>query len=200
MYLIAGLGNPGKKYEGTKHNMGFDTISYLADKYRIPSSGVSVKGVYGKGRINGQSVILLKPMTYMNLSGESIQEYVHYYKIDPETQLIVIYDDIDLDPGQIRVRKSGSPGSHNGMKNIVQCLGTSKFIRIRIGTGAKPDKWDLADYVLAPFDKDVRPLVNDAIERAGQAAAMILEGDVDKVMSIFNRKVNPEEGAESAKS
>lgn len=200
MYLIAGLGNPGKKYEGTKHNMGFDTISYLADKYRIPSSGVSMKGVYGKGRINGQSVILLKPMTYMNLSGESIQEYVHYYKIDPETQLIVIYDDIDLDPGQIRVRKSGSPGSHNGMKNIVQCLGTSKFIRIRIGTGAKPDKWDLADYVLAPFDKDVRPLVNDAIERAGQAAAMILEGDVDKVMSIFNRKVNPEEGAESAKS
>ncbi|MEE0954323.1 MAG: aminoacyl-tRNA hydrolase [Eubacterium sp.] len=199
MYLIAGLGNPGKKYEGTKHNMGFDAISYLADKYRIPSSGVSMKGVYGKGRIGGQSVILLKPMTYMNLSGESIQEYVHYYKIDPETELIVIYDDIDLDPGQIRVRKSGSPGSHNGMKNIVQCLGTNKFMRVRIGTGAKPDKWDLADYVLAPFDKEVRPAVNGAIERAGEAVAMILEGDVDKAMSTFNRKVNPEEKTESSK-
>lgn len=193
MYLIAGLGNPGKKYEGTKHNMGFDTISYLADQYRIPSSGISMKGVYGKGRINGQSVILLKPMTYMNLSGESIQEYVHYYKIDPETQLIVIYDDIDLDPGQIRIRKSGSPGSHNGMKNIVQCLGTNKFIRVRIGTGAKPPQWDLADYVLAPFSAEVRPAVNDAIKLAGEAIAMILDGDVDKAMSLYNRKVNLED-------
>ncbi|MCC6094568.1 MAG: aminoacyl-tRNA hydrolase, partial [Eubacterium sp.] len=182
MYLIAGLGNPGKKYDGTKHNMGFDVITELADRYNVPSSGISMQGMYGKAVIGGQKVILLKPLTYMNLSGEAIRAYLQYYKIDPETQLIVIYDDIDLAPGQLRIRKRGSAGGHNGMKNIVQCLGTDRFARIRVGIGAKPEKWDLADYVLAPFTREAREAVDAGIHDAADAVEMILQGEIDKAM------------------
>ena len=114
MYLIAGLGNPGKQYERTRHNMGFDTVDELVDRHRIPGSGIQHKAMYGKGMIAGEKVILAKPLTYMNLSGDSVREFINYYKIDPETELIVIYDDIDLEPGQIRIRKKGSAGGHNG--------------------------------------------------------------------------------------
>ncbi len=135
MYIIVGLGNPTRKYEGTKHNVGFDTIDYLVDEYGIPSSGLGHKAMYGKGMIAGQKVLLAKPMTYMNLSGESVRELVNYYKIDPEEELIVVYDDISLAPGQIRIRKKGSAGGHNGIKNIIANLGTDKFQRIKIGVG-----------------------------------------------------------------
>lgn len=186
MYLIAGLGNPGAKYDGTRHNMGFDVITELIDRHHIPSSGISMKALYGKGRIEGQPCLLIKPLTYMNLSGEAVQQFVHYYRIDPESELIVIYDDIDLAPGQIRIRRKGSAGSHNGMKSVLSCLGTDVFTRIRVGIGAKPEGWDLADYVLSRPDTGDRELIDEAIARAADAAAMIVSGEPDKAMSIFN--------------
>ena len=141
MYLIAGLGNPGKQYEATRHNMGFDTIDCLVEKHNIPQGGVKFNAMYGKSIIGGEKAILMKPLSYMNLSGGPIQEMSSYFKIDPETELIVIYDDIDLEPGQLRIRKKGSAGGHNGIKDIIRRLGTEKFIRIRVGVGAKPKDW-----------------------------------------------------------
>ena len=135
MYLIAGLGNPGKQYEATRHNMGFDTIDCLVEKHNIPQGGVKFNAMYGKSIIGGEKAILMKPLSYMNLSGGPIQEMSSYFKIDPETELIVIYDDIDLEPGQLRIRKKGSAGGHNGIKDIIRRLGTEKFIRIRVGVG-----------------------------------------------------------------
>lgn len=140
MYIIVGLGNPTRQYEGTKHNVGFDTIDYLIDEYQIPSSGTGHKALFGKGMIAGQKVIVAKPMTYMNLSGESVRELVNYYKVDPESELIVVYDDISLAPGQIRIRKKGSAGGHNGIKNIIANLGTDHFMRVKVGVGEKPKK------------------------------------------------------------
>ncbi len=186
MYLIVGLGNPGKKYDGTKHNMGFDVLDEIIDRNRISLSGTAMKAMYGKGVVGGQKAVLIKPMTYMNLSGEAVGEYVRYYKIDPENELLVIYDDIDTEPGHLRIRKKGSAGGHNGMKNIIAHVGTDKFARIRVGIGAKPDRWDLADYVLAPFPKEVRADVDDAIHRAAQAAEMIVAGDIEKAMNLYN--------------
>ncbi|HCE79012.1 MAG TPA: aminoacyl-tRNA hydrolase [Lachnospiraceae bacterium] len=188
MYLVAGLGNPGAKYEGTKHNMGFDVISELADAWHIPSSGISMKGMYGKGRIGAEKVILLKPMTYMNLSGEAVQAFVRYYKLDPETQLIVVYDDIDLEPGKIRIREKGSAGSHNGMKSVISCLGTNRFVRVRVGIGAKPPRWDLADYVLAPFDRESRELADTGVRDAAKAVEMIIGGQTDRAMNLYNQR------------
>ena len=188
MYIIVGLGNPGRKYEGTKHNVGFDTIDYLVDENRIPCSGLSLKAMVGKGVIGGQKVLLAKPMTYMNLSGEAVGALVNYYKIDPEQELVVIYDDISLEPGAIRVRKKGSAGGHNGIKNIISHLGTDHFPRIRIGIGEKPANWDLADYVLAPFSRENRGLVEDAVKDAAGALKLILEGDIDEAMNRYNKK------------
>ena len=132
MYLIVGLGNPGKQYENTRHNVGFDAIDLLVDEYRVPSSGKQHKAMYGKGVIGGRKVILVKPLTYMNLSGESVRAMVDYYKIDPEQELIVVYDDISLEPGKIRIRKKGSAGGHNGIKNIIAQLGTQNFQRVKL--------------------------------------------------------------------
>lgn len=194
MFIIVGLGNPTRQYEGTKHNVGFDTIDYLIDEYQIPSSGAGHKALFGKGMIAGQKVIVAKPMTYMNLSGESVRELVNYYKVDPESELIVVYDDISLAPGQIRIRKKGSAGGHNGIKNIIANLGTDHFMRVKVGVGEKPKNWDLADYVLSPFTKDERPLVNLAIEHAAKAIEQMLNGDVDAAMNEYNRKsANPAE-------
>ena len=180
MYIIVGLGNPTRQYEGTKHNVGFDTIDYLIDEYQIPSSGAGHKALFGKGM--------------MNLSGESVRELVNYYKVDPESELIVVYDDISLAPGQIRIRKKGSAGGHNGIKNIIANLGTDRFMRVKVGVGEKPKNWDLADYVLSPFTKDERPLVNLAIEHAAKAIEQMLNGDVDAAMNEYNRKsANPAE-------
>ena len=188
MYLIAGLGNPGKQYEHTRHNMGFDTIDELADRYRVPSCGVAHKAMYGKGMIAGEKVILAKPLTYMNLSGDSIREFISYYKMDPETELIVIYDDIDLEPGQIRIRKKGSAGGHNGIKSIINQIGTQNFYRIKVGVGAKPKGWDLADYVLGHFSKEERALVEEAMDDAMLAAEAFLMDDLSSAMNEFNGK------------
>ena len=189
MYIIVGLGNPTRKYEGTKHNVGFDTIDYLVDEYNIPSSGLGHKAMYGKGLLPGQKVLLAKPMTYMNLSGESVRELVNYYKIDPEQELIVVYDDISLEPGQVRIRKKGSAGGHNGIKNIIANLGTDKFQRIKIGVGEKPKEWDLADYVLSPFSRQERAQVDEAIAHAAKALELMVAGETDAAMNEYNRKV-----------
>ncbi len=197
MYLIVGLGNPDRKYENTKHNMGFDAVTELIDRYRIPSSGISMKGMYGKGIIQGQKVILLKPLTYMNLSGDAVSAYVRYYKIDPEKELIVIYDDTDLSPGQIRVRKSGRPGTHNGMRDVTAKLGTEKFCRIRVGIGQRPSYMDLVDYVMSPFPKDERVLVDEALKKAADAVEMILSEGVEAAMNTYNQKEKKHESDEA---
>ena len=194
MYLIVGLGNPTAKYEKTRHNAGFDVIDAIADKYGIELNLRKGKAFCGTGYIEGQKVMLAKPQTYMNLSGESVRELVNYYKVDPESELIVVYDDISLAPGQIRIRKKGSAGGHNGIKNIIANLGTDHFMRVKVGVGEKPKNWDLADYVLSPFTKDERPLVNLAIEHAAKAIEQMLNGDVDAAMNEYNRKsANPAE-------
>ena len=194
MYIIAGLGNPGKEYENTRHNIGFDVIDRLAEEENIAVMESKHKALIGKGYVAGQKVILAKPQTFMNLSGESIREIVDYYKVDDTTELIVISDDISLDVGQIRIRKKGSAGGHNGIKNIIANLGTDHFMRVKVGVGEKPKNWDLADYVLSPFTKDERPLVNLAIEHAAKAIEQMLNGDVDAAMNEYNRKsANPAE-------
>ncbi len=191
MFIIAGLGNPKKEYDNTRHNIGFETIDALADKYHISVMDVRNKAITGKGMINGQKVILAKPLTFMNLSGESIRPLADYYKIDIETELIVISDDISLPPGQIRVRKSGSAGGHNGLKNIIRQLGSEGFQRIRIGVGEKPKGYDLADYVLGHFSKEEKPLMKEGVEKALHAAELMLAGHTDQAMNEFNRKVSP---------
>ena len=188
MYLIVGLGNPGRQYEATRHNMGFDVIDKLVEEYQVPQAGVKFNAMYGKGRIGGQPVILMKPLSYMNLSGGPIREMANYFKIDPETEMIVVYDDIDLDPGQLRIRKKGSAGGHNGIKDIIRRLGTEKFIRIRVGVGAKPKDWDLADFVLGHFSDSDRKLVDEGINDAAEAVEMILSEGVDAAMNKYNRK------------
>ena len=192
MYLIAGLGNPGRKYEATRHNMGFDAVDVLIDRHQIPGSGVKFDAMYGKGRIGGEPAVLLKPLLYMNLSGAPIRAMCDYYKIDPEEELIVLYDDIDLSPGQIRVRKKGSAGGHNGIKDIITHLGTQKFARVKIGVGAKPEGWDLADHVLSRFLAEERKVIDEAIERAADAVEMLIRDGADVAMNQYNRKCEKE--------
>ena len=187
MYIIAGLGNPGAQYAGTRHNVGFACIDELADQYNISVDTSKHKGLIGKGVIEGQKVILVKPMTYMNNSGECIREVMDYYKADID-DLIVIFDDISLEPGKLRLRPKGSAGGHNGIKDLIKQLGTQKFIRIKVGVGAKPQGWDLADYVLGRFDSKSRELVEDAQERACKAVEMILSDGPDAAMNEYNRK------------
>ena len=186
MFIIAGLGNPTREYEGTRHNVGFDVIDRLAARYNIDVDVKKHRALIGKGMIAGQKVILAKPQTYMNLSGESIRSILDYYKVDPETELIVIYDDISLEPGKIRIRKKGSAGGHNGIKNIIAQLGTQNFQRIKVGVGEKPKGWDLADYVLGHFSKEDRALVDDALKRAAEAVELMVQGEVDQAMNQFN--------------
>ena len=190
MYIIAGLGNPKKEYDNTRHNIGFAMIDALADKYNINVMDVKHKAITGKGIISGQKVILAKPLTFMNLSGESIRQLTDYYKVDPETEVIIISDDISLPPGLIRVRKKGSAGGHNGLKNIIQQLGTEGFRRIRIGVGEKPKGYDLADYVLGHFSKEEQPFMKEGIEKAIGALEMILSDDIDGAMNEYNKKVS----------
>ena len=190
MYIIAGLGNPKKEYDNTRHNIGFAMIDALADKYNINVMDVKHKAITGKGIISGQKVILAKPLTFMNLSGESIRQLTDYYKVDPETEVIIISDDISLPPGLIRVRKKGSAGGHNGLKNIIQHLGTEGFRRIRIGVGEKPKGYDLADYVLGHFSKEEQPFMKEGIEKAIGALEMILSDNIDGAMNEYNKKVS----------
>lgn len=188
MYIIAGLGNPGKEYEKTRHNVGFDVIDAIADKYNISVLELKHKAMLGRGYVEGQKVVLVKPLTFMNLSGESIRPVMDYYKADAQTELIVISDDISLEPGQLRVRKKGSAGGHNGLKNIIRQLGHDNFQRVRIGVGEKPKNYDLADWVLGHFSKGEREAVDEAVIKAVRAVEMILADGADAAMNEFNRK------------
>ena len=188
MFLIVGLGNPGKKYEKTRHNIGFDAIDYIAEKYHISVSDNKHKAICGKGVINGQKVILAKPQTFMNLSGESVREIINFYKIDPEDEMVVLFDDISLAPGNIRIRKKGSAGGHNGIKDIIAQTGTSNFKRVKIGVGEKPAGWDLADHVLGHFNNADRKLVEEALEDVCEATSLIVMDEIDKAMNDFNQK------------
>ena len=186
MFIIVGLGNPGLKYEGTRHNVGFDVIDKIAEEYHIAVDTRKHRALIGRGVIDGFRVILAKPQTFMNLSGESIRELVDYYKVDEETDLIVIYDDISLDVGQLRIRKKGSAGGHNGIKNIISHLGTQEFPRIKVGVGDKPKKMDLADYVLSRFSKEDRAVMEDAFREAAGAVEMMIIQGADAAMNQFN--------------
>ena len=187
MKLIVGLGNPTPQYVGTRHNVGFEVIDLIANQYNIAVDTAKHKGFYGKGKIEGQSVILLKPMTFMNLSGESVAAVAKYYKILPE-DIIVIYDDINLDVGRLRIREKGSAGGHNGIKNMIAHLRTDAFPRIRVGVGMKPPKMDLADYVLSRFSKEEQELMEQGYEKACKAAALMLVDEVAKAMNEYNGK------------
>lgn len=189
MFVIVGLGNPTAQYEGTRHNAGFDVIDVLAEKYNISVDARKCRAFCGKGVIAGQKVLLVKPQTYMNLSGESVGGIVNYYKIDPESDLLVIYDDISLDVGQLRIRKKGSAGGHNGIKSIIAHLGTTVFPRIKVGVGEKPKNYDLADYVLGHFSKQERELMEEGYEHASDAVEQIVQGEIEATMNVFNKKV-----------
>lgn len=187
MYLIAGLGNPTKEYEKTRHNVGFDTIDILADKHGIGVMEKKHRALCGKGMIGGERVLLMKPQTFMNLSGESIRDAADFYKIMPE-HMIIIYDDISLEAGQLRIRVKGSAGGHNGIKNIIAHLKTQEFPRIKIGVGAKPDRMDLADYVLSRFSQTDRVMMEDAFRAAADAVEMMLTEGAEAAMNQYNRK------------
>ena len=184
MKLIVGLGNPGKKYEHTRHNMGFDTVDLFAELAKIDIDKEAFKGLVGRGKVFDEDIYLLKPQTFMNLSGESVREIVNYFKIDIE-DVIIIYDDMALEPGKIRLRASGSSGGHKGMQNIIDQLGTEEIKRIRIGIGESTD--DTIDYVLSKPLKEERPLIDEAIKNAVEALKEILKSNFEKAMTNFNR-------------
>ncbi len=188
MYIIVGLGNPGREYQNTRHNIGFQVIDAIAEKNNISVKEKKYKALIGKGVVAGQKVLLVKPQTYMNLSGESVREVIDYYKIDEKEELIVISDDISLDVGQIRIRKKGSAGGHNGLKNIILHLGHDQFERIKMGVGEKPQGYDLADYVLGHFTQMEQEILQDSIARAVQAVETIMTDGVDQAMNRYNQK------------
>ena len=183
MFLIVGLGNPGKEYDGTRHNIGFAAIDYIADKYNIELNRIKFKGVFGEGFINGKKAILLKPTTYMNLSGESIREVINFYKISNE-EVIVIYDDISLEVGRLRIREKGSHGGHNGIKSIIANLGTDVFPRVKIGVGAP--KGNLVSHVLGKFSEDEIEILKETIKASSDAVDIILKSDTKEAMNKLN--------------
>ena len=187
MYIIIGLGNPGQKYAATRHNIGFDAITRIADDYDISLDFKKHKALCGRGYIGNEKVVLAQPQTFMNLSGESVKELMDYYKVSNE-EIIVIYDDISLDVGQLRIRGKGSAGGHNGIKNIISHLGSEEFPRIKIGVGDKPKEWDLADYVLSRFQREEEPVVREALEKTSEAVKSIITSGMTAAMNIYNRK------------
>ena len=188
MFIIAGLGNPTLQYEGTRHNVGFDVIDMLADRYNISVDGRKGRALIGKGMIGGQKVLLVKPQTYMNLSGDSVSALVNFYKLDPMEDLIVVFDDISLAPGNLRIRKKGSAGGHNGIKDIIAKTGTDQFARVKVGVGEKPAGWDLADHVLGRFSLEDREKFDDAVKEAVDAVTLMVQDRTDEAMNRYNRK------------
>lgn len=186
MFIVAGLGNPGNKYDGSRHNIGFSVIDVLCRELNAPLDFEKHKAVLGNAVYEGIKILLAKPVTFMNLSGESIGELVRYYKINIQTELLVISDDVDMDFGKIRIRKSGSAGGHNGLKNIIAHLGTQDFMRLKIGVGAKPPAWDLADWVLGGFPKEDTDALKKIREEAAQAVLSVIKDGPDKAMNKFN--------------
>ncbi len=189
MYVIAGLGNPGKKYEGTRHNIGFIALDYMESKYGIKINKIKHKALIGEGTIAGEKVVLVKPQTFMNLSGESIQSVCAFYKIPPEN-VIVLHDDVSLDCGKVRIRQKGSDGGHNGLKSIICQLSSDEFIRIKLGVGGAPEHYDLADWVLGKFSKEEITHMSKAVDAmVDDAIPQILRDGVDAAMNSFNGKV-----------
>ena len=188
MFVIVGLGNPEKKYFGTRHNVGFDVIDELSDRYKIGLTESKFKAAYGKGRIGNERVILVKPLTYMNLSGEAVAPICNYFKVDSKDKLIVISDDVELDVGRIRVRPKGSDGGHNGLKNIIKLLGHNEFKRVRVGVGKKPKEWDMVDWVLGHFEGDDKTAIDSGISAAADAVEEIMTNGTDSAMNRFNGK------------
>lgn len=186
MFLVVGLGNPENEYSNTRHNMGFDTVNKLAEKYNIEFDKRNFKGIYGIGMIGNKKVVVLKPQTYMNLSGESIIQVLNFYKIDLEN-LIVIYDDIDVKPGKIKIRKKGGPGSHNGMKSVIENLQSGDFTRIRVGIGIPEHKNDMINYVIGKnISEDEKKILEIGTSEAEEAIVEILKNGVDSAMNKFN--------------
>ncbi len=190
MHIIVGLGNPGKQYENTRHNIGFITIEQLAQKYGISVTKIKHKALVGEGTISGQKVLLAKPQTYMNLSGNSVRELLDYYKVDT-ANLLVIYDDIDIPAGAVRIRKKGSAGTHNGMRSILYDIQSDQFPRIRIGIGGER-KMPLDRYVIGNFTKEERPFMEEAVVTAVSAIECMLEKGIDKAMNEYNVKPRKE--------
>ena len=185
MYIIVGLGNPEPEYSFTRHNMGFDVINKLSEKYNINLNKSGFKSIYGSGTIEGEKVILCKPQTYMNLSGDAVQEIVNFYKV-PTENLIIIYDDIDIEKGTIKLRKKGGPGGHNGMKSVIHMLGTEEFPHVRIGTGLCENKEDLINYVIKKVSNDEYIELLNAINLASEAVVEIIKNGIDKAMNKYN--------------
>ncbi len=186
MYLVVGLGNPGKQYDMTRHNIGFHTIDYIADEYRVKVNKLKYKALYGECSIGGEKVLLIKPQTYMNLSGESLIDFVKFFKV-PVENVLVINDDISLDTGKLRIRAKGSAGGHNGLKSIIYQLGSDEFVRLKIGVGAPEHKdYELADYVLGRFTKDEIPILEETIIKCKKAVEEIIKNGVESAMSRYN--------------
>lgn len=185
MYLIVGLGNPEEDYSNTRHNMGFDTINKIAKQYEIEVTKKKFKGLYGIGTIEGEKVILLKPQTYMNLSGESIIEVINFYKIEKE-KLIIIYDDIDTEKGKIKLRKTGGPGTHNGMKSVVEQIKTRDFARVKVGIGMPADKSNLIEYVIGAISDEDKEILDKSTTLAKEAVIEIIKNGIDNAMNKMN--------------
>ena len=184
-FLIVGLGNLGRQYENTRHNAGFITLDVIAEKAGARVDRIKFKGLCGEGMLGGKKVLFLKPSTFMNLSGQAVQEAMAFYKLPPE-KVLVIFDDISLEPGRLRIRRKGSDGGHNGIKNIIYLSGKDTFPRIKMGVGKKPNPgWDLADWVLSRFTEDELKAIQDAAERAASAAELIVQGKIDEAMNRY---------------
>lgn len=187
-FLVVGLGNPGSKYWNTRHNVGFAALDALADKLHTKVDRVKFQGLTGQGTWEGRKLILLKPTTYMNLSGQSVQAAARFYKIPPE-HILVMFDDISLEPGRLRVRKNGSAGGHNGVKSIISCIGSQEFPRVKIGVGAKPHPdYDLADWVLSTFPLDQRQAMDETYKKAAEAALLVITQGTEAAANRFNGK------------
>jgi PTH1 family peptidyl-tRNA hydrolase len=185
-YIIAGLGNPGKQYENTRHNAGFVALDAVAEKYGANLNRIRFKGTCGEAKIRDKKVLLLRPSTFMNLSGQSVTEAMRFYKV-PAEKVIVLFDDISLEPGKLRIRRKGSDGGHNGMKNIIYLSGKDTFPRIKLGIGQKPHPdYNLADWVLSSFSQKEALALREAAEKAADACGWIVGGQIDKAMNLYN--------------
>ena len=184
-HIIAGLGNPDRKYENTRHNAGFIALDYIAEKCGARVDRLKYKSYCGTAELGGQKVLLMKPQTYMNNSGQALVEAMNFYKIPPEN-CVIIFDDISLDVGRLRIRRKGSDGGQKGMRSIIYLTGSDAFPRIKIGTGAKPEGWELADWVLSRFSDKEREQIDKACESALKAAELIVAGEIDKAMNLYN--------------
>lgn len=186
MFIVVGLGNPTKEYAGTRHNVGFMAIDALAEKYNVSINKAAHHALTGTTYIGSEKVLFMKPLTYMNLSGEAVIDAVNFYKVDSSCQLLVIYDDISLDVGKLRLRKKGSAGGHNGIKNIIAHLGNDSFYRIKVGVGNKPAGYDLADYVLGHFSKEDLAIIKADMEKISDAVSLTVSGEFEKAMNLYN--------------